>query len=160
LIVGQNPGEITDEAFEKVGKPDFSWDWRTLYDWYAKGVLNSQLGSTFNKMINPDWHHTYLFTNAVLCRTPGNRAPSPEMQITCSIWTKQLAHQRKGVVLMGKVAQKQYLGEEVAARVRDGELSKFRGQFVLPIYHYASHVFDLTKYSIAFKKLVAKISDS
>ena len=102
LIVAQNPGEIKPDD-----RPRVFWSKRMnryitgpqeslcddpiqlWYEWdFGTSYAENRLATLFGKgWLSSD---EYLYTNAVRCRTPGNKAPSAEMVENCYEWTKGL----------------------------------------------------------------------
>jgi uracil-DNA glycosylase len=69
-----------------------------------------------SQLFGPGWldSGTYLYTNAVRCRTEDNAVPSTEMKASCGTWTRMLLDRPsvKGVVFIGRLAVEQVLGSD------------------------------------------------
>lgn len=121
LIIAQNPGEIrADDRIRHVMTRMQPATDEGLDLWYSIDFGTSpaaaKMGQVFGEdfVLNPD----FVYTNAVRCRTRANATPSDEMITNCIVWTKGLIamHKPRGIVLLGRVAVAQLLGE------KEGEL--------------------------------------
>ena len=149
VILAQNPGEIhSDDKFRlamaaamlPIASEEASGAF--LQAWYMADYLTSGSASVMSRVLGTGWLSSgrYLYTNAVRCRTPGNKRPSREMIDACSTWTRKLffAHKRDGVILLGALAAEQLLGK-LADKISAGEYKHHpRFGLVLRLSHPAT----------------------
>ena len=152
LVIAQNPGEIkSDDTFRlgmgnamqklvqapAIDPPTCA---HALYNWYFTDFITSKGYARMSEVFGDDWlFNDFAFTNAVLCRTPGNEAPSSEMIATCATWTRIVAMRPtvKALVFIGKIAAKQHLGEKIDKLPPNTiKFHKESGKFLVYFPHY------------------------
>jgi uracil-DNA glycosylase len=119
LVIAQNPGEIHDEPWRLLLAKEMAEAAEckraiTLCQLYHLDFRSSNAYNSIAKVFGQDWLETWLYTNAVRCRTVHNEAPDDDMISACATWTRMLATDRKlkGIVFLGAVAVKQMLGDD------------------------------------------------
>jgi len=142
LIVAQNPGEI------RVQDIDRQW-WLEHFKhtqlnakafslWYEWDFITSNGYTRFCDILGPNWLYSghFAYTNAVRCRTHANQSPSDEMVQNCKAFTLNLMTDRRALILVGRVAATQVLGDKP---FEWGQIIPLvRKKFVLPIKHYSA----------------------
>lgn len=123
MVMGQNPGEIhgdkfrLDMAAEMLKLENIENAGTFIEAWYHADYGSSGNASMVAEVLGEGWleNGTYLYTNAVRCRTEGNHVPTKEMVDTCNTWTRKLffSHKREGVILLGAIATEQLLGKSI-----------------------------------------------
>lgn len=163
LVIAQNPGEIKPNDKLRLLTADqlkreteaFVSD-VAFWSWYMWDFGTSYGCKTLERIFGKDWltSGTYVYTNAVRCRTKGNATPSLEMKATCRFWTTEMIKDRKAIVLIGKLAAEQLLAGD-ASSISFGEIKKHKWYgHVLYIPHYSAwkHGDD-----VRFRNLVKKL---
>lgn len=80
--------------------------------------------------------HIYI-GNIVKCRPPGNRNPSPEEAASCIPYLHRQIEliDPKIIILMGAVALKYMIGDELRITKVRGKWIEKDGRFFMPVYH-------------------------
>lgn len=166
IAIGQNPGEIkpTDkprnewlEIFEHTNEELLS---KHMAFWYSWDFYGSPGHARLVKVFGKDWliKGDIAWTNAVRCRTKGNKPPLPAMQTNCTTWTDQLLEGRKAIIMVGSMARLQVLGK-TAQKLEWGSPRKHPVLgFILAIKHYSAWKGDDAEiYADAVKRVKEKI---
>ena len=155
LIVGPSPNEITEPlelAELKDGHGMSSDVFYTLFQkWFTTEPISDRIGRLLSY---PSWWDTFLYTAHVRCRTKGDLFSSNQKRLACSVWTSQLAHQRKGLIVLGMTASLQVFGADITAKIVTRRLSKFKGKLALPLTLEAEDEDADRKAVVAFLKKV------
>jgi uracil-DNA glycosylase family 4 len=122
MIIGEAPGEDED----RQGKPFVG----------AAGQLLTRMLAA----INLDRANDVFITNVLKCRPPGNRNPDASEALA---WSPILARQvdiiaPKAIVILGRVAAREFLGKDESIAKLRGEKLDYRGIPVVVTYHPAA----------------------
>lgn len=159
LVVAQNPGEMHDpkeitlakfvmaevEASDNVDS--------LIRAWYTFDFSISKGATRLAEAFGEGWLRTghFCYTNAVLCRTSENKAPSSEMISKCATWTSSLMFGKKLIISVGGVARDQV----------DAEMAKYPSLEKTERFHiahysaWADYPPDKAKLNIAILKALA-----
>jgi uracil-DNA glycosylase len=173
LVIGQNPGEIKPDDVDRLWWADKMADAYSkspsldgagvlLKNWYDWDFGTSGGAKRMGQVFGDSWveNGDFAFTNAVRCRTPGNKAPTAEMVDNCTTYTRKLMFNfhLKAIVMMGQVAVGQVLGADAhklswATPRRHPKLG-----IIMSIKHYASwHGEDLKDSREAWARVAKEI---
>jgi DNA polymerase len=85
--------------------------------------------------------------NVLKCRPPSNRDPQPSEIEACQHWLIDQIHEIKPrvVVTLGAFATRWVLGKDTAISAVQGKVFKYDSYFILPCYHPAAIIYDITK---------------
>lgn len=151
LVIAQNPGEIGSDKENQwrfdlaalTTAEEFETNAAAIKTIYDVDFITSYGYKQMSKIFGDTWllNGKFMYTNAVRCRTPGNASPSDEMVSNCMGWTAQLPMPMI-VVLMGKVAMKQFCKMEGKPELEAWKLVRLRKDkgttYVITIPHYAA----------------------
>ncbi len=119
FMIGEGPGyEENEQGRPFVGK--------------SGQLLDKILGACgFNR------HEHIYIGNIVKCRPPGNRNPSPEEAASCIPYLHRQIEliDPKIIILMGAVALKYMIGDELRITKVRGKWIEKDGRFFMPVYH-------------------------
>jgi len=145
VAIGQNPGEI--KAADKT-RQEWIHIFRTLPEdvvsrvlpvWYVWDFSSSPGYARLAKVFGHDWllDGSFIWTNAVRCRTERNALPSKEMIDVCGTWTSKLIEGRKAIIMVGAVSRAQVLGDD-AKKLEWGAPKRHPTLgYILAIKHYS-----------------------
>lgn len=145
MLIGEGPGQEED----RLGRP-----------------FVGPSGELLTRMIHAigmERSETYI-CNIVKCRPPRNRNPEPDEAQTClGYLRRQVALVRpKVIVLLGKVACRYTLQEEVLITRDHGQWYERKGVWMMPTFHPAALLRDPMKKKDAwedFQKIRAKMNE-
>ncbi len=85
--------------------------------------------------------------NIVKCRPPNNRDPEPDEMLACLNYLRNqvILVKPKVIVLLGRIALKNILGEEYGITASRGKIIEKRGITYIPTWHPAALLRDETK---------------
>ena len=134
MFIGEGPGRDEDET----GRPFVG----------ASGQLLTQMIHA----IGMERTEVYI-ANVVKCRPPANRNPEPEEAAACLDYLRAqfVLIRPKVVVLLGKVAARYILGEEVSIGRVHGQVYERKGVRFIPTYHPSALLRDPSKKRDAWK---------
>lgn len=143
LVIAQNPGEMKDDW--RFAIADYSFAAKTpeaLKTIYDIDFITSHGYKTMGSIFGEGWLATgrFMYTNAVRCRTPGNKEPSAQMVTNCAGWTSQLPTPPL-VVLMGKTAAYQFCTMVKKPELKPWKIVKLKGHgltHIMTIPHYVA----------------------
>lgn len=121
MVVGEGPGQTEDETgLPFVGK--------------AGQLLDKILAS-----VNLSTEQDVYITNAVKCRPPENRTPTPEEIEACRPYLLEQIRliDPKIILLTGATAVRSILGEKRGITQIRGEWREWQGRLCMPIFHPA-----------------------
>jgi uracil-DNA glycosylase len=121
LVVGEGPGQTEDETgLPFVGR--------------AGQLLDKILAS-----VNLSTEQDVFIANAVKCRPPDNRTPTPEEIEACRPYLLEQIHlvDPKIILLTGATAVRSILGEKRGITQIRGQWREWQGRLCMPIFHPA-----------------------
>lgn len=136
MLIGEGPGQAEDEqGLAFVG---------------AAGQLLTKMLAA----IGLPRERVYI-CNAVKCRPPGNRIPTPEEMEACKIHLRMQTWlvRPKVILLLGATAAKDVLGPEVRITRDRGKWTEQKGVWILPTYHPSALLRDPGKKPQAWEDL-------
>jgi uracil-DNA glycosylase len=137
LFIGEGPGAEEDERGEPfVGQ--------------AGKLLDNMLAS-----IGLQRGEKVYIANAVKCRPPGNRTPTPEELGACRPYIERQIEllQPRIIILLGRVAAQSILGGDASLSSLRGKVHRWRNTPVVATYHPAYLLRSLTEKAKAWEDL-------
>ena len=119
MFVGEGPGEQEDlQGLPFVGK-------------------SGRLLDLYLSLLDLDRNKNVYIANMVKCRPPQNRNPEPDEAAACINYLRaQVALVRpRVIVLLGKVACRYTLGEELSVMRVHGQWYERKGVYFMPTFH-------------------------
>ena len=145
MFIGEGPGADED----RLGRPFVG--------------RSGQLLDRMIAAIGLERGETYI-CNVVKCRPPGNRNPAPEEAAACLPFLRQQVAlvRPRVIVLLGKVAARYTLNEEIFITRDHGRWFDRRGTWMMPTFHPSALLRDPAQKRAAwedFQKVRAKLDE-